>query len=45
MTDWTNTQAERMAADYLDIYRNLPGVRAKAGHRRDAGETNLQEVA
>ena len=37
--------AERMAADYLDIYRNLPGVRAKAGHRRDAGETSLQEVA
>lgn len=37
--------AERMAADYLDIYRNLPGARAKAGHRRDAGETSLQEVA
>jgi hypothetical protein len=25
---------ERMAADYLDIYRSLPGVRLEAAHLR-----------
>lgn len=38
---------ERMAQDYLEIYRNLAGVRANAAHlRRRLGEdVNLQEVA
>jgi len=39
--------AERMARDYLDIYRNLPGVRTKAAPLRRANgqELELQVVA
>ena len=39
--------AERMARDYLDIYRNLPGVRTKAARiRRSNGQAlDLQVVA
>ncbi|MBB2791628.1 UNVERIFIED_ORG: glycosyltransferase involved in cell wall biosynthesis [Rhizobium pisi] len=39
--------AKRMACDYLDIYRNLPGVRTKAAPiRRSNGEAlDLQAVA
>ncbi|WP_106795350.1 glycosyltransferase family 4 protein [Rhizobium sp. H4] len=39
--------AERMAFDYLDIYRNLPGVRTKAAPiRRSNGQApDLQAVA
>ncbi|MGK2286305.1 glycosyltransferase family 4 protein [Pedomonas sp. V897] len=38
---------ERMARDYLEIYRNLAGVRANAAHlrRRMGEEMNLQVVA
>jgi glycosyltransferase involved in cell wall biosynthesis len=39
--------AERMARDYLDIYRNLPGVRMKAAPLRRANgqDLDLQVVA
>jgi glycosyltransferase involved in cell wall biosynthesis len=39
--------AERMARDYLDIYRNLPGVRTKAAPLRRANgqDLDLQVVA
>ncbi|MBB3447312.1 MULTISPECIES: glycosyltransferase family 4 protein [unclassified Rhizobium] len=39
--------AERMAQDYLDIYRNLPGVRTKAAPLRRANgqDLDLQIVA
>ena len=39
--------ADRMAQDYLDIYRNLPGVRTKAAPLRRANgqDLDLQIVA
>jgi glycosyltransferase involved in cell wall biosynthesis len=39
--------AERMARDYVDIYRQLPGTRAKVAplHRADAHAPDLQAVA
>lgn len=33
--------AERMASDYLAIYRQLPGVRTKAAHLRRPGDSEL----
>ncbi|MBB3138636.1 glycosyltransferase involved in cell wall biosynthesis [Rhizobium pisi] len=39
--------AERMARDYLDLYRNLPGVRTKAAplRRSNGHPLDLQVVA
>ncbi len=37
----TRFTAERMAADYLEIYRNLPGVRTKAAPLRRANGQGL----